>query len=298
MAKMRIGAAAALALAFLASPAAHAVTPLTTTYNFDFNNASTRISSTSGVGNSYVYKSTTDAGLQVKVTAWSIDKKTSSSTDDIVTAAILQFYSGYGFGVQNKYEDGSSPNHSIDNSADTPSIPGTDVTRNMVDFVLLQFNWDVDINTVQTGWVSGDSDMSLRVGSGPTGNPGTWATTKLYDNEPVDDGNSGTTTDLTNYLTTSMTSYCTPTFWDSSCASSSGSSRPVNSNNEHGMMWLIGALYGTHTDDFFKLETLNVRVFPTIPEPSTWMTMILGFGFVGATMRRRKTSFGKRRALA
>jgi hypothetical protein len=59
------------------------------------------------------------------------------------------------------------------------------------------------------------------------------------------------------------------------------------------MNWLIGALYGTDNNDYFKLSALNVTVFPTIPEPSTWMTMILGFGFVGATMRRRNAPLGK-----
>jgi hypothetical protein len=43
---------------------------------------------------------------------------------------------------------------------------------------------------------------------------------------------------------------------------------------------------------------LNVTVFPTVPEPSTWMTMILGFGFIGSMMRRRKAPFGKGAALA
>jgi hypothetical protein len=71
----------------------------------------------------------------------------------------------------------------------------------------------------------------------------------------------------------------------------------VNSGDEHGMMWLIGALYGSDHNDYFKLDALNVTVFPTVPEPSTWMTMILGFGFVGGTMRRRKASIGKASAL-
>lgn len=34
----------------------------------------------------------------------------------------------------------------------------------------------------------------------------------------------------------------------------------------------------------------NVSLTAAVPEPGTWMTMILGFGVVGATIRRRKAS--------
>lgn len=270
MAKSLWSAFAAMALAQLAPTAAHAVT-----YSFDFTDTSTRISTSSGVGNSMIYKSTTNPSVQVKITAWSIDTKSSGSTDDIVTKATLALYSG-GLGIQNKYEDGSAPNHSIDNGVDT--VNG--VQHNMVDFVLLQFDYDVDLNTFGTGWVSGDQDVSLRAGAGSIGNPSLWQNTPLYSNEPYNDGNAGTTTDLTNYLNISI----------ANSLSSSGnptSNRPVNSTNQHGMLWILGALYGSDNDDFFKLNALNVTLFPTVPEPSTWMTMILGFGFVGWTMRRK-----------
>jgi len=34
-----------------------------------------------------------------------------------------------------------------------------------------------------------------------------------------------------------------------------------------------------------------------VPEPGTWAMLVLGFGLVGATMRRRK-AYGKRATLA
>jgi hypothetical protein len=264
-------AIAALALAAVMPTAAQAVT-FGSQYNFDFSE-SYRIGTTgnSSLGNSMTFRSTSDASLQVKVTAWSIDRLGTTGTgDDIVNAAILRLWSG-GLGVQNKNEANTSPNHSIDNSG-------------LVDFVLLQFNYDVDIDRMTTGWVNTDSDASLRVGTGPTNNPGTWANTPNLEGKKVY-GSTGAI-ELSDYINMSDTSL------DSSGGSSAGS-RSVNSSNQHGMVWLIGALYGTQSNDYFKLDALKVTVFPTIPEPSTWLTMILGFGFIGGVMRRRNAPVGK-----
>jgi hypothetical protein len=38
----------------------------------------------------------------------------------------------------------------------------------------------------------------------------------------------------------------------------------------------------------------NVRVTSAIPEPTTWAMMLIGFGAVGYSMRRRKVSYGSR----
>jgi len=277
MAKSLLSAIAAMALAAFAPTAAQAVT-FYSSYNFDFSDTggSTNqyvVDSTlnqSTAGNSITFKSTTDPLLKVKATAWSINKNNAGSADDVVNKATLMMWSG-GLGVKNMNEDGSSPNHSMDNSG-------------LVDFVLLQFDYDVDINTITTGWVSGDSDASLRVGKGPTSNPSTWATTPALDGAKVFGATSGV--ELTDYVN------MTDTTLDSSGTGTSGT-RSVNNANQHGMTWLLSALYGSDNDDFFKLSALNVTVFPTIPEPSTWMTMILGFGFVGGTMRRRNAPLGK-----
>lgn len=53
----------------------------------------------------------------------------------------------------------------------------------------------------------------------------------------------------------------------------------------NGVGWQGGA------DESFGLDNLSVslaRVQGGIPEPSTWLTMILGFGFVGGALRRRR----------
>jgi hypothetical protein len=51
-------------------------------------------------------------------------------------------------------------------------------------------------------------------------------------------------------------------------------------------VWLIGASRTTTVgNDGFKLGA--VTAVAAVPEPATWMTMILGFGLMGASLRRR-----------
>ncbi|WP_394270574.1 PEPxxWA-CTERM sorting domain-containing protein [Qipengyuania sp.] len=67
--------------------------------------------------------------------------------------------------------------------------------------------------------------------------------------------------------------------------------RPINVLGGTGNTWIIGAA-GGHTDIFpdgFKIGTIGFSpVSGAVPEPSTWAFMLLGFGFAGAAMRRRK----------
>ena len=57
-----------------------------------------------------------------------------------------------------------------------------------------------------------------------------------------------------------------------------------------GNTWLIGASFnnpeGTYKLDGFKLEKLTYSV-GAVPEPATWMFMMLGMAGVGFTMRRK-----------
>lgn len=45
----------------------------------------------------------------------------------------------------------------------------------------------------------------------------------------------------------------------------------------------------------FSITSVQAAV---VPEPGTWMTLILGFGVVGWALRRRRGAFGKRRVAA
>ena len=41
-------------------------------------------------------------------------------------------------------------------------------------------------------------------------------------------------------------------------------------------------------DNYAGLDTISVQAVPAVPEPATWMMMILGFGVVGFGLRRRR----------
>jgi len=63
-----------------------------------------------------------------------------------------------------------------------------------------------------------------------------------------------------------------------------------------GNVWIIGAARSaTERNDGFKLGSVSANIVTppdnvtAVPEPATWATMMLGFGFAGAAMRRRRT---------
>jgi hypothetical protein len=60
------------------------------------------------------------------------------------------------------------------------------------------------------------------------------------------------------------------------------------SPDKAGNVWIIGGSFNgpDWKNDAFKLN--SIQVTSGVPEPTTWMTMILGFGVVGAAMRRRR----------
>lgn len=69
------------------------------------------------------------------------------------------------------------------------------------------------------------------------------------------------------------------------------------SNSAFSTVWLIGAARNMGTDDGFKLKSINVVTRPAVPEPATWLSMILGFGAIGTVVRRRARVMAKVRAL-
>ncbi|MBS0362944.1 MAG: PEPxxWA-CTERM sorting domain-containing protein [Proteobacteria bacterium] len=43
-------------------------------------------------------------------------------------------------------------------------------------------------------------------------------------------------------------------------------------------------------DDFGAVSNISEAVVAAVPEPATWALMLLGFGGLGATLRRRRRS--------
>src|SRR6185295_16745550 len=106
-----------------------------------FNFAGT--TATTGAVNSKTY--TTANGVSVKVTGWS---RTSTGT---WAPAYVGAYSG-GLGITDTGEDGSAPGHTVDN-----------VGRD--NYLLFEFSQPIVVKQAFLGYVTGDSDMSVRIGT-------------------------------------------------------------------------------------------------------------------------------------
>lgn len=61
--------------------------------------------------------------------------------------------------------------------------------------------------------------------------------------------------------------------------------------NAFSNVWVVGASTVNRDGniDSFKLTSISYDVGAPVPEPATWMMLILGFGMIGAVMRGRKT---------
>lgn len=207
--------------------------------------------------------------LTLQLSAWSID---TSPNPDKTYNAVMQFWSG-GIGVLNDYETNSnrydgetnaSPDHAIDND------------NGNIDFLVLQFSKPVNLSSIKIGWISGDSDATIGAGDAP----GAWNVLPLLNNVAINAA-GGLNSMLTGTLQapggTTLGTRATP-------------------NGALSDFWVISAanpnvLEGSkYKADYFKLAGIVVSEYPPLPEPGTWVTMILGFGAVGGMMRRRRKS--------
>lgn len=207
--------------------------------------------------------------VKVRVTAWST---ASTAANGLVQDASLGVYSPNGFGVTNDDEPNSSPHHTVDNSVKK-------------DFIIFQFDQPVQLvsgqfTTYNVG--SGKYDSDATVGFGNT-NIGWQSSLGL---------NNGTYAQLSTLFGNSFN-----TVASASTNSQTTATNLLNTTGNVGNIWLIGAAFNNPAEncgtsgkdlclDGFKLAQL--KVVAAVPEPSTWMMMILGFGFVGMSVRRRK----------
>ena len=155
-----------------------------------------------------------------------------------------------GLGVVNTSNDNS---HTVDNSG-------------RVDFVVFQFSQAVDLNRILLS-AYGDTDATVRYGA--VG--GVWNANPGLHNAA-----------LASLLTRTPNSFGAP-------GANSTAWRNVNAGNATANWWVISAA-SPNPDrfaDYFKIKALDFTA-SAVPEPSTWMMMILGVGVVGATIRRRR----------
>jgi len=155
-----------------------------------------------------------------------------------------------GIGVKNSSGDNS---HTIDNQGWT-------------DFIVLEFNQLVSLSEARfnTGW-HGMNDTDATIGF-MSAAPGSLS---------LDGANE------------SSLSMFSPYFAGEGGASGN-ITRNINPSGNVGNVWMIGATTrsGYSGNDGFKLEGL--RVNSAVPEPGTWALLLVGFGFLGASMRGRR----------
>lgn len=157
------------------------------------------------------------------------------------------FPGGYGVG------DGKGDSHTIDNV-------------DLVDFIVLQFDRAVTLTSATFNAFSvsglGAPDTDATIGAYQT--PISW-TTAIADPNVFYPGVQGV--------------------FNSDVAVNSALPRDISSAL-YGNTWIIAsALPNTDGNyDSFKISQLSISA---VPEPATWAMMILGFGVVGASMRRK-----------
>ncbi|MEN2786102.1 PEPxxWA-CTERM sorting domain-containing protein [Sphingomonas qilianensis] len=213
--------------------------------------------STSAAGvNSYTFASN-DGSMSVKATAWHAnDRNTSAVTTDTISRAKLGFWSNGGLGVIYGTDSAANGMHQIDNAGSGAGA----------DFVMLQFDRDVTIDSLSrnvyrmSGVACCDSDAAF------------WADTSNIFGAPSLSANLSLTSSQFN-----ESIFTTLTGNGSSGTTKLGSSIAAS-------VWFISAAHNQKNDGF-KISDLTV--ITAVPEPATWAMMVLGFGFVGAAMRRR-----------
>lgn len=250
MTKKFFGAATALTLAAITSSPAYAA-------NIDLLGGTVNGSS---YGNSITYNTVIGGqNVSLKVTAWSI---TTGASPKVTAAKVVQYSGGLGITNSNGSTDVGSPEHAIDNEG-------------WYDFLLLQFSTPVDVNGFHIGWEQTDTDATVRYGNV-----------------------NGAFPSLVNMSQTNFNNLLPGSVQIPGGDSIGDRSIPVP--NEYNV-WTIGAStvldmtscgrydkYCTPKPiyDYFKVDSLKVT--NAVPEPGTWMMMILGIGFAGVAMRRRQ----------
>ena len=200
-----------------------------------------------------------DGTVQTRVSAWSIDPLT------FIHSGSLGSWPG-GLGIINGKTDNS---HTIDNSGS-------------LDFLVLQFDKSVTLAeaSFQTGWQNMyDTDATIGYAN--------WS--GAFDTTPGLNGKSAFTA-LSDF-----------SFYNSGSVGQSGNSvRDINPNEFSGNTWIIGASFNSPDKyaDGFKLSSVSYDLSPgSVPEPSTWAMLLLGFGALGSVLRARTTP-ARRRATA
>lgn len=207
-------------------------------------------SSNGSDGNSRTY---TDGSTSVRVSGWAI-----TGDGSIENGSLGQW--SMGAGVNNSSDDNS---HTIDNVG-------------WIDFIVLQFSSSVILEAVNfaTGWYDRDgrwiNDTDATIGYGNLALP--LSQSPNWDEVP------------------STTAFSGFSFFGSNSVGGGSQTRAVNPLDYGGNTWIIMATQSNPDRyyDGFKVGGVTFSQTSSVPEPATWLTLILGFGLVGGVMRREK----------
>jgi hypothetical protein len=179
---------------------------------------------------------------------------TTSPDNKAKTSLVGNFGSNYGIGV----EKTSSPNHAVDNEG------------GYYDMLMLSFDSLVTLNSIDLGWISGDSDVSILAFNG--------------------------TPSQVSPLGQSWESLLSDGWQSAGNYYNVGSSaKVVNPLNITSKYWLIGAYNinldtnknNDKTNDYFKLQSIKVTKSVKVPEPSAFF--LFGLGLLGLVAVRRRS---------
>lgn len=230
--------------------------------DYILDTAATKTAGT-GYGNTFTYKmASTNGGaaINVKATAWVRDYSGNYS------AGQLYSWGSAGLGIVQPGEGGTNY-HTIDNA-------------NGWEFVVLQFDQAVSLQSAVL-------------------NPYALGTNRYYDNDAFiarATANFGTAVSgsllksIESGLNYDPSKQSGEAWFNSDSAAYNGAAKQTYNlaTTKAGNLWIVGgSINGPDgLNDAFKLN--SVKVTSGVPEPTTWMTMILGFGVVGAALRRRR----------
>ena len=212
----------------------------------------------SGAGNVRTYSSTVGAEtLTLTASAW-----TNNVSTPTLVSSFLGTY-GSGLGVTTPTEDGASPTHTIDNQFQR-------------DFVLLKFSRAVSLTNMTltsfafTGATNSDSDSTI-----------------FYKNGATAPTNGGSSTTYFSQFTSFNVAGST------AVGTSAAVARAADNGTHFSDTWLVSAEVPSVTSDSvtdsFKLGSITLTT--AIPEPASWALMLVGFGGMGAVLRRRRAGF-------
>lgn len=210
-------------------------------------------------------RSYTQSGVTATFSAWSNTGGTAGLTTGTLETAYLGLYSG-GLGVKNRDGGTTAPNTG-DADEWVPPEHGIDNQGGRWDIVLAAFSTPIDLNRIELGWISGDSDMTVLAYTGA----GVPALTGLTYSQLTSNGWTfvGHYTDVPVNTATN-----------------------VNATNITSAYWIIGTyipLWGvttyTASNDHVKLLALYGDKTTRVPEPHA--LLLLGVAAVGLWATRR-----------